>query len=82
MAAAKKAAAKKTASSPSKKGGDLRVTAPLVAVTTSNDTVIQLWHGDIVPEGVKQESLDHLQDLGYVTKGDVPESDESSDENE
>lgn len=57
---------------PRKKGGVLRVVAPLVAVSNENGKVSQLYVGDIVPEGTKQESIDHLLDLGYVVEGDAP----------
>jgi hypothetical protein len=60
-----------------KKGGPLRVVAPLVAITSENGSVLQLFRGDIVPEGTKQESIDHLLSLGYVVESDAPsESDE------
>ena len=61
-----------------KKGGALKVTAPLVGVVSENGNASQLFVGDIVPEGTKQESIDHLLDLGYVVEVDAPaESDES-----
>lgn len=60
-----------------KKGGALKVVAPLVAVSNENGKVSQLYVGDIVPEGTKQESIDHLLELGYVVESDAPaESDE------
>ena len=55
-----------------KKGGVLKVVAPLVAVVSENGKVSQLYVGDIVPEGTKQESIDHLLDLGYVVEVDAP----------
>lgn len=60
-----------------KKKGALRVSAPLVQVQL-NDQVIHLFYGDIVPEGVSEESLKHLKGLDYVTEGDaVSEPDEN-----
>lgn len=55
-----------------KKGGGFTVVAPLVGIVTENGTALQLFAGDIVPEGTKQESIDHLLDLGYITEGDAP----------
>lgn len=57
---------------PKKRVGGLRVVAPLVAVTSENGKVSQLFVGDFVPEGTKQESVDHLLDLGYVVDVDGP----------
>ena len=56
--------------SSTKKG--LKVTAPLVAVKDSNGNVVHLYQGDVLPDGTSQESIDHLQDLGYVDKTDAP----------
>lgn len=59
-----------------KKGGVLKVSAPLVQIRLGNK-IVHLFDGDIVPEGASPESLDHLLGLGYVTEGDAPvESDE------
>jgi hypothetical protein len=59
------------------KKGPLRVSAPLVQVRL-NGADHQLRFNDEVPEGVSDESIKHLKDLGYVTEGDaVPDSDES-----
>ena len=57
-----------------KKGGAFKVTA-LVGVLDENGGARQLFAGDIVPEGTKQESIDHLLDLGYIVEGDVPAED-------
>ena len=57
---------------PRKKGGGLKVVAPLVAVTSENGKVSQLFVNDIVPEGTKRESIDHLLGLGYVVEVDGP----------
>lgn len=57
---------------PKKKGGGLRVTAPLVAVKDENGNVRQLFVGDVVPDGTSQESIDHLSTLGYVEESDAP----------
>jgi hypothetical protein len=56
-----------------KKGGGLRVVAPLVQVKVG-DRVLHLYHGDVVPEGVAQESIDHLKSLDYVAEGDAVET--------
>ena len=63
-----------------KKGGALRVTAPLVGVVSENGQPSQLFYGDIVPEGTSQVSIDHLLDIGYASSEDAvaePESDDS-----
>lgn len=65
------AAAKKAASSSDRKGGDLKVTAPLVQLQIG-EQVLHLRNGDIVPEGASEEWIEHHTDLGYVAKGDVP----------
>lgn len=72
MAAPKKA----TQSAPAKKGEGLRVTAPLVQVRVGSQ-VLHLFNGDIVPDGIAKEQLDHLSELGYVTKGDGPTPDDN-----
>jgi hypothetical protein len=72
MPAAKKAAA------PAKKGDGFRVVAPLVQASLDSGTPMQFREGDILPDGISKESLEHLQSLGYVTKGDAPA--ESDDE--
>lgn len=78
MAAAKKAAASRKAESSETDDGfkdsGLRVSAPLVQVQIGTQ-VLHLFNGDKVPAGVSKEQIDHLSDLGYVTKGDAePES--------
>lgn len=60
---AKKSEAKPASQSP--KADSLRVTAPLVQVSVK-DGVIHLFEGDVLPEGVSQESIDHLRDLDYI----------------
>lgn len=75
--AAKKAASSRRASA-SESDGDfkdsgLRVSAPLIQIQIGKQ-VLHLSYGDAVPEGVAKEQLDHLSDLGYVTKGDPVES--------
>lgn len=54
-----------------KKAKVATVSAPLVQVRLG-DRVVHFYQGDILPEGVSQESLDHLLDLGYVTGSDAP----------
>lgn len=68
-------AAKKAAS----KGGSLRVTAPLVQVQLG-DRSVQFSEGDVLPDGVSQESIEHLQSLEYVESvGKVDEGDAPAD---
>lgn len=43
----------------------LRVTAPLVQVTLGSRAV-QFYHGDVLPDGVSEDSVKHLKSLGYV----------------
>jgi len=45
-----------------------RVTAMLVTVKDSNGTPRYLGRGDLIPDGTKQESIDHLVDLGYAAE--------------
>lgn len=53
------------------------VTAPLVQVSLGSRAV-QFYSGDVLPEGVSEDSLKHLKSLGYVEEIDAPaESDES-----
>ena len=52
----------------SESGDGLVVTAPLVQVTLSGSQVLRLYKGDVLPDGVTPESLEHLQNLGYVGK--------------
>lgn len=64
----KKATAKKSevkAASQSPKVDSLRVTAPLVQVRVK-DKIVYLFEGDVLPEGVSQESIDHLRDLDFI----------------
>lgn len=66
------AAARKAASSAStKKGGDLKVTAPLVQLTLGTQ-VLHLRTGDVVPDGASEDWIKHHTDLGYVVQGDLP----------
>lgn len=66
------AAAKKAASS-GKGDSVLKVTAPLVQVQIGKQ-VLHLFHGDVVPDGVSKEQLDHLSELGYVASDEAPDS--------
>lgn len=60
-----------------KKAKGLRVTAPLVQVNVS-DRAVQFYAGDVLPDGVSDESVKHLKDLGYVEDTDVaPEPDQA-----
>lgn len=60
--AAQKAAAKKS--------GGLVVTALLVVVKNESGNVVNLFQGDVVPEGTAQESIDHLRALEYVAESE------------
>lgn len=66
---AKKAAAS-AKKSDSAKGGGLRVVAPLVEVPIGSQ-VMQFGYGDILPDGVDPERLEHLKSLGFVESGDI-----------
>lgn len=69
MAAAKKAASK----------GSFKVTAPLVQVQLG-DRSVQFQNGDVLPDGVSDESIDHLKSLDYVEAvGKVDEGDAPAD---
>ena len=48
----------------------LTVTAALVTARTENDRIVYLYHGDIVPEGLSKESLEHLKDLGFIAESE------------
>lgn len=54
-----------------KKNKGLQVTAPLVQVQLG-DRAAQFYFGDILPEGVSEDSLKHLKSLGYVDEVDTP----------
>lgn len=58
-----------------KKAKGLKVNAPLVQVQLG-DRAAQFYFGDILPEGVSEDSLNHLKSLGYVDEVDAP-ADES-----
>jgi hypothetical protein len=62
-------AAKKAASS-------LKVTAPLVQVDLGGRPA-RFYGGDVLPEGVSEDSIKHLESLGYVEKADAPSDAES-----
>lgn len=71
MTAAKKAAARPTAETKSaKKGPAYQVVAPLVAVKVG-EQVLQYYAGDILPDGVAQDSIDHLSELGFIAEPDA-----------
>lgn len=48
------------------KGGDVRVTAPLVVVRTEGGADRQMYFGDVLGDDVTKESVDHLRDLGFI----------------
>ncbi len=52
------------------------VTAPLVQVILGGRAV-QFYSGDVLPEGVTDESLEHLKSLGYVAEVAAPDAAES-----
>jgi hypothetical protein len=54
-----------------KKGDALRVTAPLVQVVLGSRAV-QFYNGDILPDGVGEDSIEHLKSLGYVEETEAP----------
>ena len=68
MATAAKKAESKSDSENRPAKGVFTVTAPLVAAKDAQGNVVHLFHGDIVPEGVQQESIDHLLSLEYISK--------------
>lgn len=59
-----------------KKEKFLRVTAPLVQVGVG-DRSVQYFYGDVLPDGVSEDSVKHLKSLGYVEEADGPASDAS-----
>lgn len=62
------------AAAPKAKG--LKVTAPLVQVSLGGRAE-QFFSGDILPDGVSEDSIKHLKSLGYVEEVDAPaESDD------
>lgn len=54
-----------------KKAKGFKVTAPLVQVRLG-DRAAQFYFGDVLPEGVDEDSLKHLKSLGYVDEVDAP----------
>lgn len=50
------------------KKGDLVVTATLVVAHFQGGRVGNLAKGDVVPDGVTPESLEHLRSLGFVAE--------------
>lgn len=59
-----------------KKAKAHKVTAPLVQVRFG-DRAEQFFAGNVLPEGVSEESIDHLKSLGYVEEIDAPSADEN-----
>lgn len=53
------------------KNKSLKVTAQLVQVTLGGRAV-QFYQGDVLPDGVSEDSVKHLESLGYVEKVDAP----------
>lgn len=66
MTAARKAQAKKK--------GVLVVNAPLVEVKVGSQ-VLQFSFGDVLPDGIDEDSLAHLRDLEFVKESEGVESD-------
>lgn len=55
-------------SKPAKKGSKTyTVTAPLVAVTVGSQ-VLQYSNGDILPNGISKDTIDHLSGLGFIAE--------------
>lgn len=54
----------------------LQVSAPLVEVSVG-DRRVRFYRGDILPDGVAKESIEHLESLGYVEKVDGPAESDS-----
>lgn len=54
-----------------KKKSQLKVSAVMVTAKTENDRIVYLYRGDVVPEGVSEDSVKHLKELGFVTEDDV-----------
>jgi hypothetical protein len=54
-----------TEEAPSDKSESLRVTAPLVQVILGKRAV-QFYKGDVLPDGLSSDSVEHLKSLGYV----------------
>jgi hypothetical protein len=48
----------------------LKVTSVMATVQVSNDRVIYLYRGDVVPEDATDESVQNLKDLGFVSDKD------------
>lgn len=71
MAAAKKKADTEQAG--------LVVLAPLVQAKLGN-RVLHFYQGDILPEGVDEESIENLKQLGFIANGDPVGAGDESDE--
>ena len=48
-------------------GKELYVSAPIVVVKVKGNRVVHLYKGDVLPDGVTKESLENLQQLGFVS---------------
>lgn len=48
----------------------LVVVAALVVARFQGDRVVYLNKGDVVPDGITPESLEHLRSLGFVAEQD------------
>jgi len=48
------------------------VTAAMVTALSENNRVVYLYKGDLVPEGLAKESIEHLKGLGFVKAGSEP----------
>jgi hypothetical protein len=53
----------------------IKVTAPMITALTENDRVVYLYRGDVVPEGLAKDSLEHLKSLGFITESEAPTKD-------
>jgi hypothetical protein len=53
------------------KSKSLQVSAVMVTAKTENNRIVYLYRGDVVPEGLDKDSLEHLKSLGFVTEDDV-----------
>lgn len=54
-----------------RKSGALHVQAPMVVVRTENDRIVHLYRGDVLPDGIAEESVEHLKSLGFLTEDHV-----------
>jgi hypothetical protein len=67
------------ARSSSKVAKALQVTAPLVQVQMG-DRSVQFFNGDVLPDGVSEDSVEHLKSLGYVDEVKAPDAGDPVDD--